>query len=96
MKIGTSLGTVKIISTSNFSQKANYFWKVIAKSRKSGRKTVFYLQEGHWDEIDPGFICFGSRWKRKNDFQFYGTSVALAVDAIEANYGVDVIEWQRY
>jgi len=81
-------------------RKKKSFWKVIARKIKSGRKTTFYLQEGHFEmdnnELHPGFICFGAGWRKKNDFAFYGSDVSLAVDAIEANYGVEIIEWKRY
>jgi len=77
-------------------KKYDSIWIINARTKKTGRKTTFYLQEGHFDGKDPGFICFGARWRKKNDFAHYGTNVSLAVDAIEANYGVEVIEWNRY
>lgn len=77
---------------SNYKKKPIRPWKVDAT--KNGKKTNFFLQEVLFNDDEHGFICYGARGVRKKDFAFYGVSVALATQAIEANYGVIVHGWK--
>lgn len=66
---------------------------------KNGRKRGFTLIEVEYSDQEdnryPGFACLGSKGGMKRNYQYIGESLALAVQAVETQFEVVVMNYEQ-
>ena len=66
---------------------------------KNGRKRGYTLVEVEYadkeDNRYSGFACLGSKGGVKRNFQYIGESLALAVQAVETQYEVTIMNYEQ-
>jgi hypothetical protein len=66
---------------------------------KNGRRRRYTLIEVEYtdkeDNSYPGFACLGSKGGVKRNFRYIGESVALAVESVETQFDVIIMNYEQ-